>query len=238
MGIKAGSTGERTMKITFLCTGCGKRLKARPDSVGRTRKCPVCATRVTCTVSVAAARPAAESFDAEIVEAELVPASKPARVGPKPVPAAARRDPSPTRPESPPAFDPFADADDDPYQLAGPDPADEPANEPKKPCPMCGETILAAAVKCRFCGEVFDSKLKKGKAKKRRKSSGGASSSTGLRDVGIGIACMGVGIGLTVAGYAAASSNENGGRFMVFYGLILGGFVQTCRGIGGIMRGD
>jgi len=26
----------------------------------------------------------------------------------------------------------------------------------RKPCPVCGEQIAAAARKCRFCGEVFD----------------------------------------------------------------------------------
>lgn len=28
------------------------------------------------------------------------------------------------------------------------------------PCPMCGQLIMATAVKCRFCGEVFDAKLR------------------------------------------------------------------------------
>jgi hypothetical protein len=28
--------------------------------------------------------------------------------------------------------------------------------EDRRPCPMCGEMILTRAVKCRFCGEVFD----------------------------------------------------------------------------------
>ncbi len=31
----------------------------------------------------------------------------------------------------------------------------------RKPCPMCGEMIVATAAKCRFCGEVFDETLKK-----------------------------------------------------------------------------
>ncbi len=31
----------------------------------------------------------------------------------------------------------------------------------RRPCPMCGEMIIATAAKCRFCGEIFDATLKK-----------------------------------------------------------------------------
>src|SRR4051794_13877451 len=35
------------------------------------------------------------------------------------------------------------------------------ADEPRRPCPMCGEMIVASAIKCRFCGEIFDSTLRR-----------------------------------------------------------------------------
>lgn len=44
---------------------------------------------------------------------------------------------------------------------------DEPADGPtdreakRKPCPMCGELIVASAAKCRFCGETLDDELRK-----------------------------------------------------------------------------
>jgi predicted RNA-binding Zn-ribbon protein involved in translation (DUF1610 family) len=218
------------MKITFACTGCGRTLKARPNSVGRTRKCPVCATRVTCPAPSLRAEPVrAEPLDAEIVEAEVIAA--PPRVVPAARPAAA------AVAEPAPAFNPFADVDDDPYQLAEPDPVTTSPPESKRPCPMCGEMILSEAVKCRFCGEVFDPKLKKGKSRKTRKSSGGGgSSSTGARDIGIGILCMGAGIGLTIASFAHATDDgKGGGHFVVFYGLVLGGFIQMCRGVYGLV---
>ncbi len=36
-----------------------------------------------------------------------------------------------------------------------------PAAEARRPCPMCGEMIVADAAKCRFCGEIFDPAVKK-----------------------------------------------------------------------------
>jgi hypothetical protein len=37
--------------------------------------------------------------------------------------------------------------------------APSPAADARRPCPMCGEMIVATAAKCRFCGEVFDKAL-------------------------------------------------------------------------------
>lgn len=51
------------------------------------------------------------------------------------------------------------------YELA--QPPDAPEEGDRRPCPMCGEMIATAAVKCRFCGEVFDPKLKKAMAPRR-----------------------------------------------------------------------
>ncbi len=59
--------------------------------------------------------------------------------------------------------DPFAGVDS--Y-----DSPSAPASDDRKPCPACGEMIVATAAKCRFCGEIFDAKLKKA----ARKNSKGA----------------------------------------------------------------
>tara|TARA_B100000029_G_scaffold504818_1_gene584347 strand:- start:1112 stop:1657 length:546 start_codon:yes stop_codon:yes gene_type:complete len=35
----------------------------------------------------------------------------------------------------------------------------------RRPCPACGEMIVSGAAKCRFCGEIFDRKLKQQSAR-------------------------------------------------------------------------
>ena len=66
----------------------------------------------------------------------------------------------------PGGVDPYADLDSDqPYGMVGSAPAAATATELRRPCPVCGEMIIATAVKCRFCGKVFDATIKKLKKK-------------------------------------------------------------------------
>jgi hypothetical protein len=55
--------------------------------------------------------------------------------------------------------------EDVPAQKTAPAAADDAG---RRPCPMCGEMILANAAKCRYCGEVFDPALRKAEAKTKR----------------------------------------------------------------------
>ncbi len=96
----------------------------------------------------------AEVVDAEVVDAEVVAAAHPVAIGAR--------------------VNPYADLDDGgDYAVVDPGPGANAGSETeaRRPCPMCGETILAAAVKCRYCGEVFDAVLKKGKGRKSGKRS-------------------------------------------------------------------
>lgn len=63
--------------------------------------------------------------------------------------------------------------------------------EARQPCPMCGEMILASAVKCRFCGEVLDPALRKAEAKKKGKGNYDDDMTTG--DWVVAILCSGIG---------------------------------------------
>lgn len=48
-----------------------------------------------------------------------------------------------------------------PTQDYGQAPGPEGLEGERRPCPMCGEMILTTAIKCRFCGEVFDEVLRR-----------------------------------------------------------------------------
>jgi len=69
-----------------------------------------------------------------------------------------------------PGVDPYGDVGaDQPYGVVELQPVADSSTESRRPCPMCGEMILATAAKCRFCGEVFDPTLKKGKGRGGKK---------------------------------------------------------------------
>ncbi len=91
---------------------------------------------------------------------------------------------------------PYDDIDDGlPYGVAGPAAGQEADTgpEPRKPCPMCGEMIVATAAKCRFCGEVFDAKLKKAKKKKKKGSYSYEEENLSGGDIAVAILCSGIG---------------------------------------------
>lgn len=53
-------------------------------------------------------------------------------------------------------------------------PPEVPAQEDRKPCPKCGEMIAHEALKCRFCGEIFDPMLRTYQRSIARGEAGGA----------------------------------------------------------------
>lgn len=80
-----------------------------------------------------------------------------------------------------------AEEDSSPRLRAEP-PDDE---ERRRPCPMCGEMILASAVKCRYCGEIFDETLKRKEKKKKAADDTDATLSGG--EIALAVLCSGIG---------------------------------------------
>ena len=210
------------MPITFYCPGCNKMLRAPEAAAGKSSQCPGCGDMVTCPEPV---------YEAEVV---LVNPGK----------TAGQKTPSRNPASSvPPPINPYADLDDDkPYGLVSPSPAAEASAEPRRPCSACGEMILSTAVKCRYCGEVFDPLLKRARSKKPKKSSSrsaGSDDGSGVRDLLIGFVSFAIGFGATLMSFAnPVGDDKGGGRFFVFYGLILGGMVGIFRGIWSLARSN
>jgi predicted RNA-binding Zn-ribbon protein involved in translation (DUF1610 family) len=71
-------------------------------------------------------------------------------------------------------------------------PARPPKQEERRPCPMCGEMILADAVKCRYCGEIFDEDLKRAE-KRRRPSASPEDTNLNVSEWLLAILCSGIG---------------------------------------------
>lgn len=70
----------------------------------------------------------------------------------------------------------------------------EVSQEQRNPCPACGEMIVRGAVKCRFCGEIFDETLKKQEQKKQKKETVAAEGGDMTTvDWVIAILCTGIG---------------------------------------------
>ena len=131
------------MTISGRCPSCGKKIKAPDSAAGKRGKCPGCGKVIRIPEPI---------YDAEEVIDEVGL-------------------------EDYGGIEDYEDYDsagtyDDTYGIE--DLAREeyaaPSAEQRRPCPMCGEMIVATAAKCRFCGEIFDESLRRRKKKKRRAS--------------------------------------------------------------------
>jgi hypothetical protein len=74
-----------------------------------------------------------------------------------------------------------------------PTPTAPPKEEERRPCPMCGEMILATAVKCRYCGEIFDEELKRRPRKSGRGGGDPTDSDLAPGDYVMAVICSGIG---------------------------------------------
>lgn len=204
------------MSIIVTCPSCGHKTKAPDTAAGKTGKCPHCKSPVL--VPRAAEEPTRGGPDigiveAEVVEAEVVP---PPIVPPAIVPPAKRRAPEPVEPIG------LADAS---RSAANNPPVNE--DENRRPCTVCGEMIPSNALKCRFCGEIFDAALKKQEARKKRRESGNSADdemSTG--DYVVAIICSGIGC---IAGIIWMIQGKPKGSKMVIISLCMSVFWTIVR---------
>jgi hypothetical protein len=110
-------------------------------------------------------------------------------------------------------------------------PARREPDEPRRPCPMCGEEIRENAAKCRFCGEVLDPKLR---GRRKRSRSGGRyddeEDMTGW-EWALGILLPGIGCIVGIV-WMLQGKHKGGKMFMVSFGFGFG-FCLAC----GFLRG-
>ena len=64
-------------------------------------------------------------------------------------------------------------------------------DEGRRPCPMCGEMISTEAMKCRFCGEIFDSEMRA--QKRRRKKHSTKDSQLDVGEIIVALLCSNIG---------------------------------------------
>lgn len=118
-----------------------------------------------------------------------------------------------------PAFD-AAEESEPAYSVAGSSNSSD--GKQRRPCPLCGEMIVATAVKCRYCGEVFDPALKKKKKKKRTSSyDDGYDDDMSTGDWIVAIMCAGIGC---IAGIVWTLQGKSKGPKMIGVSLMAATF--------------
>jgi predicted RNA-binding Zn-ribbon protein involved in translation (DUF1610 family) len=217
------------MPIKINCPGCGKSLKAPDSAAGKNAKCPECGT----IVRLPDAPPLlSEGADEPLLDPEPL-------MDPEPLPepsAAGRGGPQPVSEVDPYDFVQPPPRFATPPAVPAPPPSDLDPNEPRRPCPMCGEMIPVKALKCRFCGEVFDQALRNAPqlhnvAGTPTTTSGKAIAAMVCGIVGfpLGICCIGLAPGIVAVALGVqakqeikASRGTIGGEGMATTGIVLG----------------
>lgn len=87
--------------------------------------------------------------------------------------------------------------------------------EERKPCPACGEMIVAGAAKCRYCGEFFDAKL----AKSAKRKNGGDAEKLSVIDWIVAILCPL--LGCIVAIIYSVNNNPKSGKMFKVVGIVM-----------------
>lgn len=97
----------------------------------------------------------------------------------------------------------------------------EVSQDDRKPCPACGEMIVRSAVKCRYCGEIFDETLKKQEQKKVKKQVAAGDGDLSVFEWVIAILCSGIGC---IVGIIWLIQGNPKGKKMLMVSLCVQGF--------------
>jgi uncharacterized paraquat-inducible protein A len=98
----------------------------------------------------------------------------------------------------------------------------------RQPCRECGEMIVVGAAKCRFCGAVFDPRLRRTSKHGGQSYHGFAVTSMVLGILALPTACFGIVLGIVAIVFAAianngmAKSRNYEGKGMATAGMIMG----------------
>ena len=122
--------------------------------------------------------------------------------------------------------EPAYELDEAPIPVAKKKREEKDEDEGRKPCPMCGEMIREEALKCRYCGEIFDPELRKRQKKKKKGSDPGDEMSTG--DYVVAFLCSGIGC---IAGIVWMIQGKPKGTKMFIISLIMSFIWGAIRGI-------
>lgn len=120
-------------------------------------------------------------------------------------------------------YRPFDDDDFNP-----PTPSEPPETDDRKPCPKCGERIAREALRCRWCGEVFDPALRK-QAKKRKSRSYAPDDDSDLSTVDW-ILCIFCGTIACILGIVYAVQGKPKGLKMILVTIVIG-FILNIFGV-------
>jgi hypothetical protein len=116
--------------------------------------------------------------------------------------------PEPSTPFSPqPSAGPAENWLDEVQGTAATPTASGTGGEARRPCPECGEMIVAGAAKCRFCDAVFDPRLRGTSMHRGQSYQGFAITSLVLGIVSLFTSCFGIAFGIVAIIFAVVAKN-------------------------------
>jgi hypothetical protein len=100
-------------------------------------------------------------------------------------------------------------------------------------CPNCKEFIATDAKTCRFCSTPIDAQAAQSAADSQEVENKRYRRNQYARHMLIGVGLFALGLAITVGSYIYAAASEQGGSYVVTYGLMLVGGADLLYGLVG-----